>query len=359
MALSTFDRPHQATDQRADERATSRGFLYAALVMAALTALLAPPLVAAFPAERSPAPIVGGVALVALGITALGLRSGSERTSRIHALEGLSLLLYLSPLLILSLVFPLAREQLAAARVGAVSLTALLLACCIAVPWVSQAVCLPIYRALEEFRAERDAAGPAEAAPRPSGRLVAGALGGLVLGSVLWADKLLAFLFHGAEGIPAFTIFLALLPAVAGYSYYFAVAGRCLLRAVALGMALTMAVTTTLAAVQPDRIGLSTTLGIASTLLMCVTLVSHTLAELGHRLFAVLISALHLVALVVVIPALPLMTATLVVAAVDLGLLAISGLGYWLLLNQAPAEAPVAVIERELFPRRGVLVRQS
>jgi len=58
------------------------------------------------------------------------------------------LVLYLSPVLLLSVVYPIASRRLVGAEVGGESLSSLLLASAVTVPWLSQAVCLPLYRAL-------------------------------------------------------------------------------------------------------------------------------------------------------------------------------------------------------------------
>lgn len=58
------------------------------------------------------------------------------------------LALYLSPVLLLTFIFPIAVARITGVRVGGVSLTTLLLASSLTVPWLSMAVCLPLYRAV-------------------------------------------------------------------------------------------------------------------------------------------------------------------------------------------------------------------
>jgi len=70
---------------------------------------------------------------------------GAARSGRAGARD---LVLHLSPVLLLAVAFPLATARIAHAQVDGVSLTALLLASSLTVPWLSQAVCLPMYRAI-------------------------------------------------------------------------------------------------------------------------------------------------------------------------------------------------------------------
>lgn len=68
----------------------------------------------------------------------------------------LELVLHLSPVALLTLVFPIASHRIGSAQVGGADLTSLLLASSLTVPWLSQAVCLPMYRAIGSLIAERD-----------------------------------------------------------------------------------------------------------------------------------------------------------------------------------------------------------
>ena len=58
------------------------------------------------------------------------------------------MVLYLSPVLLLTFAFPIAVTRIAGERVNGVPLTTLLLASSLTVPWLGVAICLPIYRAV-------------------------------------------------------------------------------------------------------------------------------------------------------------------------------------------------------------------
>ncbi len=64
------------------------------------------------------------------------------------------MLLYLSPVLLLALVFPAAVGRIAGVEVGDAPLTTLLLACSLTVPWLSVATCMPLYRTLGRLLSE-------------------------------------------------------------------------------------------------------------------------------------------------------------------------------------------------------------
>jgi hypothetical protein len=61
------------------------------------------------------------------------------------------LLLHLSPVVLLAIAFPLATARIVDAEIAGVSLTEVLLASSLTVPWLSQAVCLPLYRAISHL----------------------------------------------------------------------------------------------------------------------------------------------------------------------------------------------------------------
>lgn len=236
----------------------------------------------------------------------------------------LQLVLHLWPVGILTLIYPIASRRMAEATVGDARLTALLLAVSLTVPWLSQGVCMPLYRAIGPMIVEGDVdrirrrfcevwpytfaqsllaivlfAVPVELATHwslktmsayvalcvldlafaqslvltnlgrerfgwalawtgyavpllvfPTAWFLPPLLGllpqlfllrrflrvrpvaldkvdvlqdvmrGLLLGSVLWADKLFYFLSEG-DHFPVETVFLALLPAILAYNYYF------------------------------------------------------------------------------------------------------------------------------------------
>ena len=70
----------------------------------------------------------------------------------------LSFILYISPVALLTTIFPLVTPEMSRQTIGGVSLTSIILAASITVPWLSQAVCLPLYRAIEaEHKAIADA----------------------------------------------------------------------------------------------------------------------------------------------------------------------------------------------------------
>jgi len=236
------------------------------------------------------------------------------------------MVLQLSPVALLTIIFPIATRRIADTEVGGTELSALLLASSLTVPWLSQAVCLPLYRAIGPLILEGDMekirgrfcevwpttlvktlpaaalfAVPLQIAMRwpvpaflayvtlcllhgafaqslvlanvgrrrslwaaawvgyaaalivfptvwylpplvglltqivplrrhlrylrrrvtlESAGLVSDVLRGALLGAVLWADKLFLFLKYG-NSFPVSTIFLALLPSVIAYNYYF------------------------------------------------------------------------------------------------------------------------------------------
>ena len=61
------------------------------------------------------------------------------------------MLLYLSPIAMLSVAYPIASRRLDNTGVGGVRLTTLLLASSVTVPWLTQAVCLPLFRAVAPY----------------------------------------------------------------------------------------------------------------------------------------------------------------------------------------------------------------
>jgi hypothetical protein len=69
---------------------------------------------------------------------------------------GAALLLYLSPVLLLNVVYPVVSPAMAEVHVDGVPLTLVVLASSITVPWLAQAACLPIYRVLGDIMAERN-----------------------------------------------------------------------------------------------------------------------------------------------------------------------------------------------------------
>lgn len=65
-------------------------------------------------------------------------------------------LLYLSPVILLTTIFPLVTPQISEVTLGGVALTQVILAVSITVPWMSQSICLPVYKAMDDLLGERD-----------------------------------------------------------------------------------------------------------------------------------------------------------------------------------------------------------
>jgi hypothetical protein len=360
-------------------------------------------------------------------------RSGSHRRKvRRFVRSTVEMLAQLSPVALLTLVFPIASHHLGATSISGVRLTALLLASSLTVPWLSQSVCLPLYRAIGEYVvAEGDErarrfwavwpcvwlhalppvalfAGTVEAVMRwpieafgtyvglclahvafaqalvianierrrarwaiawtayaaslflvprlwflppllgmltqlvPISRHVArirkpifldrvevqsDLLRGLLLGTVLWADKWLFFLREGNR-FAVNTVFFALLPAVLAYNYYFVRLSpgfdasvssfrkaleneafsklpewsRTVTKSVTtsvqrtglLGALLVCALALELSEHSPETVHLAVPVAVASWLFMMITVLSYKLDYVGRRLAAQSIGALHL-----------------------------------------------------------------
>lgn len=346
---------------------------------------------------------------------------------------GADLLLYLSPVILLNLTYPLVSPQMAAAGIGGVQLTLVVLASSITVPWLAQAACLPAYRAIEDLIADRDMSAitarfcafwPAmfvQALPLVvlfavplwlatgwsytamavyavlcglhvlfvqslvlanvgqrrglwalAWSVYAGALflvptawwlpplaatltqlvamgrglrcagvprrfspsaffadttRGLLLGSVLWADKFVLFLVTGGW-FPVVTVFMAMLPAVLAYNFYFVrlapqvdqavarlhttiaeeplevlalrsqqvsrIVDRSVLRTGAIGMALALGVSLLLDGLRPAEVLLVVCVALGSWAFMMLTLLSYELDYIGERTVAQGLGALHL-----------------------------------------------------------------
>lgn len=370
--------------------------------------------------------------------------------------------LYLSPVLLLSLAFPLVNSHIAAQNVGGLSLSALVLAGSVTVPWIAQAACLPAYRALgpimarrkpveitrtfsahwpamfvaslplaviatalltwaQSWRAEsvgvyfvlmvahllfvqslvvgnvlqrrgvwalgwgayalalvvaptvwwlppvagaltqlimmgRHVAAAREFARLPLRPLLTDLGRGLLLGSVLWADKFVIYFVYGLT-MPVTTIFGALLPAVIAYNYYFvrrapavdaAVADlhkaiehapmaetqrlsdavhasvRSAVRSTGLvGVLLGGFVVLAFAVIQPAQLGLALVMTTASLVFMMLTLISYKLDYIGDKARAARIGAVHLVATLSFL-VLPLGAAYGVLLLVDVVLLVVA-----------------------------------
>ncbi len=145
-------RPHTRHD-RLPERPWIAPVVGSAVVALLLgTTLLLPPL-----ADRGTAiGITAVVAVVLLGALALAWPSTSTRGPLSTAGQ---LVLHLAPVLLLTTVFPLVATEISSARIAGVSLTSVVLASSMTVPWLSQSACMPLYRGIGDtlHRPDRDA----------------------------------------------------------------------------------------------------------------------------------------------------------------------------------------------------------
>jgi hypothetical protein len=102
-----------------------------------------------------------GAVVVAVAVVAVGIQvrkylvaepAGALRRRIPGVLRGgTEMLLYLSPIAMLSIAYPIASRRLTGTDVGGVRLTTLLLASSVTVPWLTQAVCLPLFRAVAPY----------------------------------------------------------------------------------------------------------------------------------------------------------------------------------------------------------------
>jgi hypothetical protein len=99
--------------------------------------------------------IVAALAIVVLVIEFRRDPQGPKETPRVGAaglLRGAwEMLLYLSPIAMLTVAYPVASHRLHGTYIGGIPLTTLLLASSVTVPWLTQAVCLPLYRAVGPY----------------------------------------------------------------------------------------------------------------------------------------------------------------------------------------------------------------
>lgn len=409
------------------------------LPLATLAALAAVGLLPAFQPRFGNTPVVNlvVVALITLTLVLMTVDRSSGRHRRGAGVirPTIELLFHLSPVGLLTVIFPIATEHMIQVKIGGAGLTSLLLAASLTVPWLSQVVCLPLYRGLGPLAS----AGDCDAASRrfcelwPTSflqslpvivpfalltematrwsftalaayaamcalnvafaqsvvpALVRGnvtgkrglwalawasyaaallvfptawylppllgiasqlvplrhhlrtrpaAFGGLevvrdlgrgfLLGSVLWADKFFLFLKAG-DHFPVKTVFMALLPAILAYSYYFvclaprfdqsvrslrvamenesysrlARRSRLLASRVAssisrtafVGACLAFCVTWIMSEHQPRSVGLAATVALASWLFMLNTVLCYKLDYIGRSALAQALSGLHL-----------------------------------------------------------------
>jgi len=366
-----------------------------------------------------------------------GTQNDGQKSPRWH--PTVELLLYLSPVIFLGIAYPLIAHRISHDHVGGVPLATLLLASSVTVPWLTQAVCLPLYKALAVQIADGDTARlrdrlcdiwpsaflrsvptvavfaiPIELATGwsltalvvyvslcvlyvafaqslilsivlrdrllwalawgslavtllivpsmwflppvvaigtqliplrkhlhrmtrhhslDSGEILVDLVRGLLLGSVLWADKLLLFVKDGSH-FAVTAIFMALLPAVLAYNYYFVRLAprfdsyvgnlrtameddgnsgmvehsRTVSRYVATslnqtglaGASLVLLVTLVSGIFYPSSLSLVATVAIASWLFMMTTLACYKLDYIGQRVTAQFYSGLHLLGCIIV-----------------------------------------------------------
>jgi hypothetical protein len=387
---------------------------------------------------------LAGVVVVAVAVVAVGIQvrkfllaeTGSALRRRLLGVlrAGTEMLLYLSPIAMLSVAYPIASRRLDGTEVGGVRLTTLLLASSVTVPWLTQAVCLPLFRAVAPYVAANQPdkinkrlfqvwpttfaqclpatvlfAIPIELSmhwsPKALGtylclcvlyvafaqslipsivfrRRVVWAIGwagvtaalliapalwflpplvglatqlislrrhwalmarpvriqygdvvtdvvrGLLLGAVLWSDKYFLFLKAG-DRFSVTTVYVALLPAVLAYNYYFVrlaprfdasiaelrrameearydvlikrsrtvyrIVTRSLYRSALLGVAIATLVTFTVAEEHPTSVPLVIAVAIASWLAMILTLLCYKLDYIGQSRTAEIFSGCYLV----------------------------------------------------------------
>jgi hypothetical protein len=436
-----------------------RGSFSAAVAVAVLAVTAAVPLLGTVAALLAAACVVVLLTAVVMPGGGAGGRHEARRApsaglARSRARGVKELVLYLSPVLLLAVAVPLATSRITRAEVDGVSLTELLLASSLTVPWLSQAVCLPMYRAIGHLMQGGDTAAiedrflevwprtlaqtlpviavfavPVELAMRWPLRalaaylalcvlhtvfvqsLIVGNVGrrrglwalawaayavallvapaawflppvaglatqlvplrtkltalrrmsaldgrdvaldlvrGLLLGSVLWADKLFVFLRSGPQ-FAVSTLFLALLPAIIAYNYYFVrlaptfdqrvldmrhamehsdyerLRGRSsllaatvqdtLTRTALIGAALSLAMTTAFAVTGSSTTSFVASVCVASCLFVLTTLACYKLDYIGLSGLAQLLGAAHLALCVGVFALVPATGAAYIVLA--------------------------------------------
>lgn len=167
--------PHRAEHTTTVRRAHS-GYGIAIALAATLTALL--PFATAWGSltQIASALLIGAGALVAQFLSKI--RASDLRPIR-------HFLLYLSPVLLLSLAFPLVTARMAEHTIDGIPLSSVVLACSLTVPWLAQAACLPAYRAIGPLMAQRDGAAITRALTEHWPIMFVSALPLTVLGAVV------------------------------------------------------------------------------------------------------------------------------------------------------------------------------
>jgi hypothetical protein len=130
------------------------------LPLATIATLVAVALLPAFQPRFSTTPVVtlAVIAVIALTLVlkAAGRGSGRHRRAAGVIRPTIGLLFHLSPVGLLTVIFPIATERIAHVKIGGAGLTSLWLAASLTVPWLSQVVCLPLYRGLGPLAGDGD-----------------------------------------------------------------------------------------------------------------------------------------------------------------------------------------------------------
>ncbi len=135
-------------------RASSQRFTLIISLTTLLVALLCSDMLAGNVATAVDVTLCAATLAGIVVVTVLRRRRSVERlrTEGEPFLQGsVQLGLYLSPVILLTVAFPLATHRMAHATVGGAPLTSLLLAASLTVPWLSQIVCLPLYRGIADL----------------------------------------------------------------------------------------------------------------------------------------------------------------------------------------------------------------
>jgi hypothetical protein len=145
-------RPHTRHD-----RLPERMWVTPAIGGLVVAALLATALVLPTVSDRSV--ILALTVLVAVALLGALTLAWPSSTTRGPLNTAGQLVLHLTPVLLLTTVFPLVNSDISSARISGVSLTSVVLASSMTVPWLSQSVCMPLYRGIGEtlHRGDRDA----------------------------------------------------------------------------------------------------------------------------------------------------------------------------------------------------------
>lgn len=132
-----------------------------AIVAALIATLTVPALVAVVPNAHQGLLVIAGIVIGIIAVLLMPSKrlnaavTGDQNTQGTLG-QAIALALYLSPLVLLNLVFPLVTPTISNQHVGGVSLTYVILASSITTPWLAQAACMPAYRGLATLMGEKD-----------------------------------------------------------------------------------------------------------------------------------------------------------------------------------------------------------